>query len=106
MKPSSLGRLLSAACLAFLSATASAAYPEQPIRLIVGFPAGTGPDIAARTVRDQLAKEIGHSVVVENKAGAGGEIADYSAAHSQANGYNILMGEVGSNSIEIGKETA
>lgn len=103
MKPSSLGKLLSAACLAFLSATASATYPEQPIRLMVGFPAGTGPDIVARTVGDQLSKEIGQSVVVENKAGAGGQIAAQSAAHSPANGYNILMGEVGS--ISIAPET-
>lgn len=103
MKPSSLGKLLAAVSFAVLSTSALAAYPEQPIRLTVGFPAGTGPDIVARTVGDQLAKEIGQSVVVENKAGAGGQIAAYSVAHSAANGYNILMGEVGS--ISIAPET-
>src|SRR5690606_5516062 len=80
MKPSSLGKLLAAVSFAVLSTSALAAYPEQPIRLTVGFPAGTGPDIVARTVGDQLAKEIGQSVVVENKAGAGGQIAAYSVA--------------------------
>ena len=103
MKPSLLRKLLASTCLALLSATATAAYPEQPVRLMVGFPAGTGPDIVARTVGDQLAKELGQSVVVENKAGAGGQIAAQSAAHSQANGYTILMGEVGS--ISIAPET-
>lgn len=103
MKPAILGKLLSAACLTLISATALAAYPDQPIRLTVGFPAGTGPDIVARTVGDQLAKEIGQSVVVENKAGAGGQIAAYSVARSAPNGYNILLGEVGS--ISISPET-
>src|SRR5690606_40127516 len=103
MKPAFLGKLLSVACLTLISATALAAYPDQPIRLTVGFPAGTGPDIVARTVGDQLAKEIGQSVVVENKAGAGGQIAAYSVARSAPNGYNILLGEVGS--ISISPET-
>src|SRR3546814_11609177 len=71
--------------------------------MTVGFPAGTGPDIVARTVGEQLSKELGQSVVVENKAGAGGQIAAYSVAHSAPNGYNILLGEVGS--ISISPET-
>src|SRR3546814_1952885 len=89
--------------MALASAGALAAYPDQPIRMTVGFPAGTGPDIVARTVGEQLSKELGQSVVVENKAGAGGQIAAYSVAHSAPNGYNILLGEVGS--ISISPET-
>ncbi|HEY9573329.1 MAG TPA: tripartite tricarboxylate transporter substrate binding protein, partial [Pusillimonas sp.] len=103
MKLSSLACLLSSACMALASAGALAAYPDQPIRMTVGFPAGTGPDIVARTVGEQLSKELGQSVVVENKAGAGGQIAAYSVAHSAPNGYNILLGEVGS--ISISPET-
>lgn len=103
MKPAFFGKLLSAVSLALISSTATAAFPEQPIRLTVGFPAGTGPDIVARTVGDQLATEIGQSVVVENKAGAGGQIAAQSVANSAATGYNILLGEVGS--ISIAPET-
>src|SRR3546814_20283482 len=64
--------------------------------MTVGFPAGTGPDIVARTVGEQLSKELGQSVVVDNKAGAGGQIAAYSVAHSAPNGYNFLLAEVGS----------
>lgn len=103
MKSSFIIKLLSAAVLSVASATAAAAYPEQPIRLTVGFPPGTGPDIVARTVGDQLSKEIGQPVVVENKAGAGGQIAAYSVARNAPDGYSILLGEVGS--ISISPET-
>lgn len=103
MKSSLIQKLLFAAMLTVASTTAAAAYPEQAIRLTVGFPPGTGPDIVARTVGDQLSKEIGQSVVVENKAGAGGQIAAYSVAHNAPDGYSILLGEVGS--ISISPET-
>ena len=103
MKRKFAGSLLAAACLLAASTTAAAAWPEQPVRLTVGFPAGTGPDIVARTVGERLAKELGQSVVVENKAGAGGQIAAHSVANAAANGYTILLGEVGS--ISISPET-
>lgn len=113
MKPPLINRLLSAAVLTLatatalaataMAATAMAAYPDQAIRLTVGFPPGTGPDMVARTVGDQLSKEIGQPIVVENKAGAGGQIAAYSVAHNAPNGYSILLGEVGS--ISISPET-
>lgn len=103
MKLLSTGKLLATACLLAASTTVAAAWPEQPIRLTVGFPAGTGPDIVARTVGERLAKELGQAVVVENKTGAGGQIAAFSVANSAADGYNILLGEVGS--ISISPET-
>lgn len=103
MKLLSTGKLLATACLLAASTTVAAAWPEQPIRLTVGFPAGTGPDIAARTVGERLAKELGQPVVVENKTGAGGQIAAFSVANAAADGYNILLGEVGS--ISISPET-
>ena len=103
MKRKFTGSLIAAACLLAASTTAAAAWPEQPVRLTVGFPAGTGPDIVARTVGERLAKELGQSVVVENKAGAGGQIAAHSVANAAPNGYTILLGEVGS--ISISPET-
>lgn len=99
MNTFSLRKLASVACLAMACSTAAAAFPDQAIRLNVGFPAGTGPDVVARTVGDQLSKELGQSVVVENKAGAGGQIAAHSVAQASADGYTILLGEVGSMSI-------
>lgn len=103
MNPLSTGKLLAAACLLAASTTVAAAWPEQPIRLTVGFPAGTGPDIVARTVGERLSKELGQPVVVENKTGAGGQIAAFSVANAAPDGYNILLGEVGS--ISISPET-
>lgn len=99
MNTFSLRKLASVACLALACSSAAAAFPDQAIRLNVGFPAGTGPDVVARTVGDQLSKELGQSVVVENKAGAGGQIAAHAVAQASADGYTILLGEVGSMSI-------
>ena len=103
MKARFAPRLFVAACMLALSTGAAAAWPEQPIRLTVGFPAGTGPDIVARTVGERLSQELGQPVVIENKAGAGGQIAAHSVANAAATGYNILLGEVGS--ISISPET-
>lgn len=99
MKPATFRRLAAALTLSVVSASALAAFPDQAIKITVGFPAGTGPDIVARTVGDQLSREVGQSVMVENKAGAGGQIAAHSVAQSTPNGYTVLLGEVGSMSI-------
>src|SRR5690606_26147864 len=103
MKPIHTGKLIAAACMLAVSTGVAAAWPEQPIRLTVGFPAGTGPDIVARTVGERLSKELGQPVVIENKAGAGGQIAAHSVVNAAPNGYTILLGEVGS--ISISPET-
>jgi tripartite-type tricarboxylate transporter receptor subunit TctC len=92
-------RLLLAALLCVPSITMAQQYPNAPIRLNVGFPAGTGPDIVARTLSQQLGERLKQSVVVENRAGAGGQIAAQAVARSPADGYTILLGEVGSISI-------
>ncbi|OZI50729.1 Bug family tripartite tricarboxylate transporter substrate binding protein [Bordetella genomosp. 4] len=96
--PSPLRRLLVTAMLC-LPAIALAQYPNAPIRLNVGFPPGTGPDIVARTLSQQLGERLKQSVVVENRAGAGGQIAAQTVARSPADGYTLLLGEVGSISI-------
>ena len=55
-------------------------WPTRTVRIIVGFPAGSSPDLTARTLADPLAKALGQAVIVENKVGAGGNIAaDYVA---------------------------
>ncbi len=64
------------ACLALGMASAwSADWPRQTVRLVVGFPAGSSPDLTARALAEPLSKALGQNVIVENKVGAGGNIA-------------------------------
>ncbi|WP_313693748.1 Bug family tripartite tricarboxylate transporter substrate binding protein [Achromobacter mucicolens] len=78
---------------------AAAQFPNGPVRLNVGFPPSTGPDIVARTLSQHMGPLLGESVVVENKVGAGGQIAAQTVARSPADGQTLLLGEVGSISI-------
>ena len=96
-------RVLLAACAAAclpLSAQAQSAYPARPVRMIVGFPAGTGPDIVARLLAQKLSEAWGNqAVVVDNKPGAGGLIAASEAARAAPDGYTIMLAETGQLSI-------
>ncbi|MBT9523849.1 MAG: tripartite tricarboxylate transporter substrate binding protein [Rhizobacter sp.] len=75
------------------------AYPERPVKLTVGFPPGTGPDVVARLLGQKLEGSLKQSVLIDNRAGAGGQIATQAVAKSPADGYSLLLGEVGSISI-------
>jgi tripartite-type tricarboxylate transporter receptor subunit TctC len=92
--------LIAGAALAALPWTAAAqAFPDRAVRLTVGFPPGTGPDVVARLLGARLAELLKQQVVVDNKAGAGGQIAAQAVAKSAPDGYSLLLGEVGSISI-------
>jgi tripartite-type tricarboxylate transporter receptor subunit TctC len=92
-----------AACLAAallpIAGLAQSGYPNKPVTLVVPFPPGGGTDIAARVVATRLTAKWGQSVVVENKAGAAGIVgADY-VAKARPDGYTLLIGNVGTQSI-------
>ena len=91
--PYPLRGALAAFCAA--SALATAGYPDHPISLVVGYPAGGSVDLTARLFGEELAKRMGQSVVVENRPGAGGVIAAQVAATAAPDGYTIFMGTVG-----------
>lgn len=83
-----------------LPAMAEASFPTRTVRLIVGFPPGTGPDIVARLLARKLSEGWGgQSVVVDNKPGAAGLIAATEAARAAPDGYTLMLGETGQLSI-------
>jgi tripartite-type tricarboxylate transporter receptor subunit TctC len=78
--------------LALPTDRALAAYPDRIIKIIVPFAPGGGTDVAARTLAQEMAKDLGVSVIIENKSGAGTIIGTQSVATSEADGYTLLMG--------------
>jgi tripartite-type tricarboxylate transporter receptor subunit TctC len=89
-----------AASAVSLGVQAQTPYPSRPVRMIVGFPAGTGPDIVARLLAQKLSESWGNmGVIVDNKPGAGGLIAASEAARAPADGYTLMLGETGQLSI-------
>lgn len=82
--------------LPILCSTAVAAgYPDKPIRLLVGFPAGGSADIVARMVTEVVSKQTGYEFVIENRTGAGGNIAFEGAAKAAPDGYTMLFSTPG-----------
>jgi tripartite-type tricarboxylate transporter receptor subunit TctC len=91
-------RVLFAAVLAALAQLtfAQSGYPSRTINMIVGFAPGGGTDTVARIVAKKVGDSVGQTVIVENKAGAGGTVAAHQVARSASDGYTILLGNVGS----------
>jgi tripartite-type tricarboxylate transporter receptor subunit TctC len=92
------GLALAASLAAPLGAMAQG-YPSKPITVIVPFAAGGTTDILARVIGQALNKELGQSVIVDNRAGAGGNIGAQLAAKAPADGYTLFMGTVGTHAI-------
>jgi len=82
-------------------------YPSRAVHIVVSFPAGTTPDIVARVIAPKLQQQLGQPVVVENKPGAGGNIAAHAVAQAPADGYTLLVstnGAVATNKVLFGRE--
>src|SRR5258708_33443497 len=77
---------------AFSPNDALALYPERIIKIVVPFAPGGGTDVVARTLAQEMAKDLGVSVIVENKPGAGTIIGTQAVAASEPDGYTLLMG--------------
>jgi tripartite-type tricarboxylate transporter receptor subunit TctC len=87
------------AALAAGAAQAQAPYPSRVVKLVVGFAAGGGNDIIARILAAKLQEEIGGTVIVENRAGAGGRLAAEHVMKAAPDGYTLLIGAAGAMTI-------
>lgn len=87
-------KILAAVTLALCAATAAAqAWPDKPIRLIVPFPPGGGTDILSRLVGSRLSESTKWTIVIDNRAGAGGTIGIAQAAKAAPTGHDLVMGQ-------------
>ena len=85
--------------LAGTAALAQSAYPSKPIKIVVPFPAGGTSDVLARLIGVKLSESLGQPVVVDNRAGSGGNIGADQVAKSPADGYTLLLMDVGNLAI-------
>lgn len=82
----------SAACCALAHAQPSPSFPDRPLRLVVGFPAGSGADAMTRIIAEGVGRQLGQQVIVDNKPGAEGVIAAAEVLRAPADGHVFMMG--------------
>lgn len=92
-------QIIAATALALLASGASAQGSGRPLKLVVPFAAGTSTDIVGRVLAEALGRQLGQTVIVENKPGAGGTIGSEMVARAGADANTLLMGTVGTHAI-------
>lgn len=93
---SSLRTVLLSLAAVLCGSAVSQTYPTKPVRLVVPFPPGAYTDTVARVLAQKLSEGFGHPMVVENRAGAGGNVGADQVAKAVADGYTLLMGTIAS----------
>ena len=96
---SHIRRCMTVAVLCGFSQLASAAWPDRPITLIVPWAAGGSTDILARALAEQLTKSLGQPVIVDNRAGASGNIGSNFVAKAKPDGYTLLIGSMSTHAM-------
>ena len=99
MQRRAFAAFVAACALAAVAPVHAQAWPAKPVRIVVPFPPGGTTDIVARSLGAELQKMWGQPVVIDNRAGAGGNIGADAVAKSPADGYTVLMGTVGTHAI-------
>jgi len=82
-----------------LNAVQGQIYPSKAVKLVVPFPPGGGTDVTARLFAERLTGKLGQTVIVENLTGAGGMLGTAAVAHATPDGYTLLVGQTGPNTI-------
>src|SRR5918993_516866 len=77
-------------------------YPSRPIRMVIPFPVGSAADIIARAMEPQMRERLGQSLVIDNRGGAGGNIAAELTARATPDGYTVMMATIGTHAINHG----
>jgi len=95
MKIFSLVAALAASLALAQPAAAAQDYPSKPVRIVVPYQPGQGTDVATRFLAEHLSRATGQNFIVENRAGAGGNIGTAEAARATPDGYTLLMGTNG-----------
>jgi tripartite-type tricarboxylate transporter receptor subunit TctC len=94
-----LAMVVAIAAILFDGEAVAQSYPARPVTLVVPFPAGSTTDLVGRILSEELAKSLAQNVVIDNRGGAGGGVGTESVARSAPDGYTLLMGTIGTHSI-------
>ena len=92
---SALGALAAPFVASPLRAQRAAGFPNRPLRLVVTYPPGGVPDIVGRICAEAMGPKLGQPVIVENRAGAGGNVGVQAAAAAEPDGHTLLLGNIG-----------